>query len=379
MTPHTDVVVIGCGMIGAAVAWRCAQRGLTVTAIDPDPTRGAWYAAAGMLAPITELHYTETSLLRLSLDSLSRYPSFAAELSDATGIDTGFRECGTVFAAWDGADLAAVRDLHEFSVTLGLNSLLLSGAELRKLEPGLASGIPGGVYTPDDHQVDPRRLHAALVSAGQRAGVASIRDSAAVVLRGDSAAGVRLAGGDLISATTTVIAAGAWSAVVGGVAPHVCPPVRPVKGATLRLHLRSDTRVGHVLRGLVKGNPVYAVPRHDGELVIGASSEEAGFDQTPRAGAIYELLRDAQALLPELSEASFDQVTTRLRPGSPDNAPLIGEAGPGGLICATGHYRNGVLLAPLTADAVAELVVSGSPPECIRDFAPTRFRPVVPA
>jgi glycine oxidase len=375
-----SVVVVGAGVIGTAVAWRCAQRGLSVTLVDPAPERGAWHAAAGMLAPITELHYTETPLLHLNLDSLTRYRSFAAELSEEAGQPVGFRECGTVVVAWDGADLAALQDLHAFGARLGVESSLVTGRELRALEPALAAGLPGGLLAPGDHQVDPRLLHAALLEAGRRRGVTYVPSGASVVGDASRVTGVRTDDGTVISAAHVVIAAGCWSGAISGVPATAVAAVRPVKGQTLRLRLPGEPVLRHVLRGAVKGTPIYLVPREDGQIVVGASSEEAGYDVQPRAGAVYELLRDAQSLLPELSEAVLEDVSTGLRPGSPDNAPLVGASGVAGLIHATGHFRNGILLTPVTADGIASLVATGELPDVLQPFAPTRFSPAeVPA
>lgn len=378
-----DVVVVGAGAIGAAIAWRCAQRGLSVTAVDPNPERGAWRTAAGMLAPITELHYAESALLTLNLDSLARYPSFTAELTATTGLPTGFSACGTVSVAWDGADLGALRDLHAFGQGLGLDWQLLSGRELRVLEPALAAGLPGGLLAAGDHQVDPRLLHAALIAAAKAAGVRFVRATAGLNVVGNRAVGVSLQDGSALRADTVVLAAGAWSAHVAGVPPELTPPVRPVKGQTLRLRLPGPPRLTHVVRGTVKGSPIYALPRGLGspsgseaagsEIVVGGTTEEVGFDQSPRAGAVYELLRDAQSIFPELSEAVLEEVSTGLRPGSPDNAPLIGAAGIDGLIQATGHFRNGILLTPVTADGVAALIAVGRLPDVLAPFIPDRF------
>ncbi|MCW2496806.1 glycine oxidase ThiO [Jatrophihabitans sp.] len=343
----TDVAIVGAGVIGTAVAWRAAQRGLTVTLFDPDPTRGAWRTAAGMLAPITELHYAESALLRLNLASLARYPSFVEEL----GLPTGYRANGTLEVAWDAADLAALRDLHAFGTSLGLSSRLVDGAELRAIEPGLAPGLPGGLVADSDHQVDPRLLHAALTTAARAAGVRFVAEE------------VRDLGA--LAAGQVVLAAGAWSGVLGGL------PVRPVKGQTLRLRALSPLASGRVVRASVKGSTVYIVPRENGDVVVGASSEEAGFDVTPRAGAVYELLRDAQTVLPELGEAELVEVSTGLRPGTADNAPLLGR-GEDGVILATGHYRNGVLLTPVTADAIATLLATGETDPVIAPFTPSR-------
>ncbi|MGH8962089.1 MAG: glycine oxidase ThiO [Jatrophihabitantaceae bacterium] len=378
-TKSSDVIVLGAGAIGTAVAWRCAQRGLRVTLVDPQPERGAWQTAAGMLAPVTELHYAESALLRLNLDSLARYPSFAAEVTEVSGRPTGFRECGTVSVAWDGADLAGLRDLHEFGRSLGLASRMLTGRELHQLEPALASGLPGALLAEDDHQIDPRLLHAALLAACSGAGVAVRAGEARVDVVGNRATGVSLADDSALTAGCVVLAAGAWSSRVGGVPTAAVPGVRPVKGQTLRLRLPGPPRLTHVVRGTVKGSPVYVVPRQDGEYVVGASAEEVGFDLQPRAGAVYELLRDAQSVVPELGEAVLVEVSTGLRPGSPDNAPLVGPSGVDGLIHATGHYRNGILLTPVTADGVADLITTGALPNVLAPFTPARFRQAVSA
>ena len=373
MGQHTaDVVVIGGGTIGTAIAWRCAQRGLSVTVVDPDPARGAWHTAAGMLSPITELHYAEEALFRLGRESLAGFPAFVDELEHETGHGVAFWRCGTLSTAWDAADLAAQRDLHAFWLSVGAEAQLLTGRELRELEPALAPGIPGGLLAAEDHQVDPRQLHRALAIAAERAGVRTER-SAAEVLAGDRITGVRLADGTAVSAPTVVNAAGAWAASVPGIPAHAVPPVRPVKGQTLRLRLPGPARLQHVVRGSVRGHPVYLVPRADGRIIVGASLEEVGFDTRPRAGAIYELLRDAQTVLPELGEAEFEEVCTGFRPGSPDNAPIIGTSTLPGLVQACGHYRNGILLTPITADAIAALLTSGALPDPVAPFAPNRF------
>jgi glycine oxidase len=370
MGTHRDVVVVGAGVIGLAIAWRCAQRGLDVTVIDPASGSGASWTAAGMLAPVTELRYEGRELLALNVDSARRYPAFAAELADATGLDVGYRTTGTVQAAWDAADLADLRALHDFHDTLGVHSELLTSRELREIEPALASGLPGGLFAADDHQVDTRKLHTALrVAAGAEIITARVTD---VVVEADRARGVRTDAGARIDAGTVVLAAGAWTRTIDGLPPEIQPRVRPVKGQTIRVR-GPHALLGHVVRGSVKGNPVYLVPRAGGEVVIGASSEESGFDIRPRAGAVYELLRDAQTLVPELSEAEFVEVSTSLRPGSPDNAPLLGSSGLAGLIVATGHYRNGILLTPITGDEIAALIADGVTPPAIVAFDPGRF------
>jgi glycine oxidase len=371
MSERRDVVIIGAGVIGVAIAWRCAQAGLTVTVLDPAPGRGATDTAAGMLAPVTELHYEGRELLSLNVESARRYPAFVAELTDVTGLAIGYEQSGTIQAAWDAADLAALRDLQAFQHSLGLVSHMLTGRELRSAEPALTPGLPGGLRADDDHQVDPRRLFPALRAAAEKAGVTVVPTRAAGLVGGDPITGVVAADGQQYSAGTTVLAAGAWSRKIVGLPPGAIPPVRPVKGQTVRLRGEPGL-LRRTLRATVKGNPVYIVPRADGEIVLGASSEEAGFDLRPRAGAVYELLRDAQAVVPALNEAEFVEVSTGLRPGSPDNAPIIGPAAPG-LVVATGHFRNGILLAPVTADLVREVIVDGQRPPLLAAFGPERF------
>jgi glycine oxidase len=388
VTSSRDVIVVGGGVIGLAVAWRCAQRGLTVTVVDgdidvgrgdgavngwPSKPAGAWHTAAGMLAPVTELHYEGRDLLALNVESAARYPAFAVELTDVTGLDIGYRTCGTVQVAWDAADLADLRALHEFQASLGITSELLTSRELRSHSPVLAAGLPGGLWAAGDHQVDNRRLRAALLAASIKTGVDVRRGRVARIDATDEhVSGVTLADGTRLTGGHTVLAAGAWSRGIDGLPDDVAPPVRPVKGQTIRLQAAPDL-LTHIVRGSVKGHHVYVVPRANGELVIGASSEEAGFDVRPRTGAVYDLLRDATALVPELSEVTFTEVSTSVRPGSPDNAPLIGPTRLDGLVIATGHYRNGILLAPVTGDEVTTLITDGKAPAILTAFAPDRF------
>lgn len=372
---NADVVIVGGGVIGMGIAWRAAQRGVAVTVVDPAPGSGATQAAAGMLAPTTELHYGETPLLALTLASASRYPGFVADLQRQSGVDVGYRTCGTVHVGWDAADLAALRDLQAFGVTQGLAGQMVGSRELRRLEPALAAGLPGALHAPDDHQVDNRRLHQALTVAADAAGVRVVTDRVGEVrCENGSVRGVRLDSDAVIDAAMVVIAGGCWSAGLAGIPAACRPPVRPVKGQTLRLRVQGSAPINGVVRGSVRGTPVYLVPRLDGEIVVGASSEEAGFDLRPRAGAVYELLRDATALVPELAEAELEQVCTGLRPGTPDNAPLLGRTEVEGLILATGHHRNGILLTPVTADAIAAVVAGADSPVEIASFRPDRFR-----
>ncbi|WP_217209398.1 glycine oxidase ThiO [Streptomyces sp. AC550_RSS872] len=375
-TRTSDVLVIGGGIIGLVTAWRAAQHGFTTTVVDPEPGGGAAQVAAGMLAAVTELHYGEQTLLGLNLASARRYPDFAAELTDLTGHDLGYRRCGTLAVALDADDRAHLRELHTLQRRSGLESEWLSGRECRRLEPMLAPGVRGGLRVDGDHQIDPRRLAGALVAACEGAGVVFHRTWAARldVVR-DRAAGVTTTGGTELGAGQVVLAAGSLSGRLAGVPDDVLPPVRPVKGQVLRLTVpkRYAPFLSRTVRAVVRGSQVYLVPRESGELVVGATSEELGWDTTVTAGGVYELLRDAHELVPGITELPLTETRAGLRPGSPDNAPLLGRTELAGLSLATGHYRNGVLLTPVTGDAMAQVLTTGELPDEARPFTPRRF------
>jgi glycine oxidase len=366
-----DVVVVGGGVIGLGTAWRAAQAGMTVTVVDESPGRGASWAAAGMLAPVTEVHYGERPLLRLNLDAAGRWPGFAAELEEAAGLPVGYRPGGTLAVARDADDNAALEDLYQFQLRCGLEVERLRSRECRRLEPGLAPTVRGGVLAAGDHQVDNRALVQALLVACERAGVQQVAGRVAeLAVSGDRVAGAVLAGGEMLAAGSVVLAAGCWSGGLGGLAAEALPPVRPVKGQLLYLR---GSATDPLCQRNVRGLEVYVVPRADGRVVVGATVEEQGFDTRVTAGAVHDLLRAALELLPDVVELELVETVVGLRPGSPDNAPMLGPAGPEGLVVATGHYRNGILLTPVTADAIAELLATGRVPEVIAPFGPGRF------
>ncbi|MEW2132822.1 glycine oxidase ThiO [Streptomyces sp. NPDC005435] len=372
----SDVLVVGGGIIGLVTAWRAALRGLAVTVVDPEPGGGAARVAAGMLAAVTELHYGEEALLALNLESARRYPDFAAELTEATGLGLGYRRCGTLAVALDADDRAHLRELHALQLRSGLESEWLSGRECRRLEPMLAPGVRGGLRVDGDHQIDPRRLATALVLACERAGVAFHRSWAARLdMAGERAVGVTSEDGTVLRAPRVVLAGGSTSGRLTGVPADVLPPVRPVKGQVLRLTVppRYAPFLSRTVRAVVRGGQVYLVPRENGELVVGATTEEQGWDTTVTAGGVYELLRDAHELVPGITELPLTETGAGLRPGSPDNAPLLGASGLDGLLLATGHHRNGVLLTPVTGDVMADLLTGAELPEVARPFTPARF------
>ncbi|HWC41916.1 MAG TPA: glycine oxidase ThiO [Actinomycetota bacterium] len=369
--PAADVVVVGGGVIGLAVAWRAAGTGMTVSVVDETPGQGASWAAAGMLAPVTEVHYGEHRLLALNLDAAGRWPAFAAEVEEAGGHPVGYRPGGTLAVARDADDNAALEDLYQFQLRCGLEVERLRSRECRQLEPGLAPGIRGGVLAAGDHQVDNRALVQALLIACRRAGVGLLTGRVAeLAVDRDRVTGVVLADGTRLPAGSVVLAAGCWSGGLGGLAAEALPPVRPVKGQLL--YLRGSASEPLCTRN-VRGLEVYVVPRGDGRVVVGATVEEQGFDTRVTAGAVRDLLQAALELLPDAAELELLETVVGLRPGSPDNAPMLGPAGPEGLVVATGHYRNGILLTPVTADAIAELLATGRVPDLIAPFTPGRF------
>jgi glycine oxidase len=366
-----DAVVIGAGVIGLSAAWRAAQRGLRILVLDPHaPGSGATGVAAGMLAPVTEATFGEEDLLALNLESAGRYPGFVRELESETGIDTHYRPCGTLTVALDRDDAELLRQLHRFQLRLGLEAQWLRGRACRELEPGLAPGVIGGIESALDHQVRPRSLVAALVGALERAGgeLRPIRVTG-ISVRSGAVTGVELDSGETVQAGQVVVAAG-WQAVALDLPEGATVPVRPVKGQIIRL--RGDARTA-IAQRVVRTPEVYVVPRDDGEVVVGATVEERGPDTRVTAGGVLELLRAAYRALPGITELELVEAAAGLRPASPDNKPVVGTGSIRGLVWATAHWRNGILLAPVTADAVADLLAGHEVPMHLAPFSPERF------
>jgi glycine oxidase len=380
--PAADVLVIGGGVIGLAIAWRAAQRGLQVVVADPEPGRGASFAAAGMLTPIAEAAYAERHLFELGMLSLRQYPAFAAELTELTGLQTGFRQTGTLQVAYDADDLAMLAEHALLRESFGVQTHRLTSRECRQAEPLLGPAIGGGLLVEDDASIDPRLLTAALLAAARAAGVVHVRQAASK-LRTDAgqASGAELTDGTAVSAPQVVLSAGWSAAALAGLPVGVVPPIRPVKGQIVRLRPTAATVAGspspcllnRTVRGIVQGSPVYLVPRLDGELVLGATQEEMGTDTTVTAGGIWQLLRDARAIVPGITELEFAEAAAGLRPGTPDNAPVLGPSELPGLVLAAGHFRSGVLLAPVTADLIASQLATGTMDQAAEPFSVRRF------
>ncbi len=367
-----DVVIVGAGVIGLSVAWRLAQRGAAVTVLERGRAGGgASHAAAGMLAACAEAEPGEEALVALGRLSQALWPVFAAELEAATGLSVDLRREGTLVLALNADDHGRLRHQLEFQKRLALPLDWITPAEARRREPHLGA-IAGAVFSPEDHQIDNRRLAAALKIAAAGAG-AIIREHTDVVrisTTGARASGVELADGTEVAASTVVIAAGAWSRAIDGVPQALRPPVRPVKGQMLALRMDAAAPlISHV----VWAPNIYMVPRSDGRLLLGATVEEKGFDMTLTAGGVLALLEAAWRVLPAIEDLPIDEMWVGHRPGSRDDAPILGPAALDGLVYATGHHRNGILLTPVTANAIARLVADGAIDAAIRPFGLERF------
>jgi glycine oxidase len=344
---HHDVAVVGGGVIGLAVAWRAAQRGLRTLVLDAGED-GAWRYAAGMLAPVTEAEFGEGALLALGLRAAGGFPAFCSELEEASGRDPGLRRTGTLVVARDRDEAEELERLLEYRRSLGLEVERLRPSQARRAEPALAPTVRLALDVPRDDAVDPRRLVAALAEAVERAG-GEIRRERVEDLRA-------------LPADHVVVAAGAWSGRLGAL------PIRPVKGQIMRLR---DPAGQDLVTRTIRTREGYLVPRGEGRYVLGATVEERGWDTAPTAGATFELIRDIAQVVPGVLELEVEELGAGLRPGTPDNLPLIGRAG--GVVWATGHYRNGILLADVTAEAVVSVLAGEGLPNWAAACDPARF------
>jgi glycine oxidase len=362
-----DLVIAGGGAIGLSIAFAAASEGMSVAVVDPSPGKGAVWAAAGMLAPISEAHFGEEPLVALLLAAATRWPAFAATLESVSGRPVALQSEGTIQVGLNGSDRHDVERMVAFQRSLGLSVDELDRNELSALEPHLAPATRYAAFVRGDHSVDNRSLIDALLGALTRLGVEMVDARVEGVFPTEHGVEMATSAGT-VAARAGVVALGATSTQVPGVAELGMPPIRPVKGHILRL--RGDaTMLRHTVRATVLGRSVYLVPRSSGEIVLGATVEERGFDQRIQAGEVFRLLDDARRVLPGLDELELAEVTCGLRPATSSNAPIVEAVVGTSLVVAMGHYRNGVLLAPITASYVVSLL-GGRPDPDARLFEP---------
>jgi glycine oxidase len=364
------IAIIGGGAIGLAIGWRLAGAGQHVTVFERGRVgRGASWAAAGMLAPVSEAEPEEDALIRLALAGHELWPSFAQELMAASGVPLDYWPCGGVHVALDRDQVEHLRFLEDFLVCLRLECRWIGAAEARSLSPHLSPDVKGALHCASDHQVDNRKLVAALRAAFLAAGgvLQEQTEVTALDLAGGKVAGI-VADGRKHAAEAVILATGAWSGTIEAVPVQHRPAVRPVKGQMLAMRTKAP-----LTSVILWHEGHYVVPRRDGRLLVGATVEEQGFDDRITAGGLFQLLDEARALLPGIDELPVEETWTGFRPASRDDAPILGPSALPGLIYATGHYRHGILLTPITAAGIADYVLRRALPAELRPFTAERF------
>jgi len=368
---NDSVIIVGGGTIGLATGFELVRRGTSVTIFERDRAgRGTSWQAAGMLAPDAEIEFGELELYALNRESLRRWPDFARRVEAASGEDVDYRDEGTLLVADDRDGAEALRRRFEFQREQGLDVEWLTGEEAREIEPFVAPGLSAAVYSPSDHQVDNRRLMKALALAFEAEG-GTLHEQTPVeaILPNPERPAIRTTRDERVSADRVVVAAGVWSRELEGLSPDAQPPVRPVKGQMIQLRRKRPFDLQHVVRG----PEAYLAPKSSGRVVVGATSEEMGFDTTVTGGGLYDLLEGAWEVVPGIRDLPVDDIWAGLRPASRDHAPLLGHSGAPGVVMATGHYRHGILLTPVTAEEIARLVRTGETSDWIEPFSPLRF------
>jgi glycine oxidase len=364
-----DFCIIGGGVAGLTVARRLALEGASVAIVERgDFGRGASYAAAGMLAPLVEARLEERDVVAFSYEALSYYPRFVEELERETGLAIDYRTEGTLIVALDRDHAGQLRHQFEEQREMGLPVEWLSGYDCRQLEPYLAPGIPGGIFSPRDHQVDNRLLIDAL--RGSCMGMPRVT---MIGYAGDgeisSDRGTYRTTIATVTAGHFVIATGARTSLLESVAPELARAIHPVKGQIVRLDQSSMPLVGHVVRT----PEVYLAPKSGGMLVVGATSEDRGFDETITAGGLFELLRAAWECVPGVYELPVVETRVGFRPATVDHAPMLGPSGADRVSLAAGYYRHGILLAPYAAEILVAWLLGGTRSPWLDSFTPERF------
>jgi glycine oxidase len=368
--PSSDIIVIGAGIVGCAVAYELARRGASVQIVDDRPAgMGATQASAGMLAPYTEAKDRHSAFLDLAVRSLGLYDDFVARVVATTNMQVGYRRTGTLEVATTNEGMAALRQMAGRLSTRGIAHGVLDAQSARAEEPRVSHDVVGALFIESHGFVNAGELTRGLVTAAQNHG--------ARVIEGGRVRKISRRGGDLLvetprgslSGNAVVLAAGSWSAQVeiDGMAR---PPIRPVRGQLLHLAWHGPT-----LHRVIWGERCYLVPWDDGTLLVGATMEEAGFEEQTTVAGVRELLDGACELVPQTRAARFLSARSGLRPATPDGMPIVGASRVmPTLMYATGHFRNGVLLAPVTAQLVADAMLEDCVDPALDVFGPQRFQ-----
>ncbi|MFP3190784.1 MAG: glycine oxidase ThiO [Thermoproteota archaeon] len=364
--------IIGAGICGLSTGWILAKKGFDVTAFDrAESGKGAVWASAGMLAAVSETEPSEEKLLPLLLKSQSLWPSFAADLFKDSGIDVEYRTEGTLLIAQDYDDASKLKFRYEFLKSLNLNLEILSPEEALEIEPFLTHNLTMAIFSEKDHQVNSRKVALALKNAFlNNRGILKEYCPVQKVFVENNKLKYIVANGERHEFDAVILAAGAWSNQIEGLPKDSLPPVRPVKGQALAI--QSDPK-NPIIRHVIWGADAYMVPRNDGKIIIGATVEEKGFDSSITVGAIYNLLKAAWEMVPIVYELPIVEMWCGFRPGSRDDAPILGPTDIEGLILATGHFRNGILLAPITAYSISEYIEKKELPDIAKPFTIKRF------
>lgn len=371
-TSQLPVIIVGAGAIGLSIAWRLASQGERVIVLERDEAgRATSWLSAGMLAPDTEIGFEELPLYRLSRESLRRWPDFARKLEADSQMQVDYRTEGTLLVADDRDSMEALRRLYHFQKEQGLPVEWINGEEAREIEPFLAPRLTGAVFSPSDHQVDNRRLVKALQTAFLNlGGMLHEHTPVAQVVPDERTPVAVTSDGQQFTGKTIVLAAGPWSRQIEGLTDESRPPIRPVKGQMIELKVEPPFELQHVIRG----PRTYLAPKSDGRLLVGATSEEMGFDTSVTAGGLFSILEGAWEVVPGILDLDVTDSWAGLRPASRDHAPILGYANAPGIVFATGHFRHGILLTPVTADEISRLILSGETSPLIYPFSPKRFR-----
>lgn len=366
------IVVVGGGVIGLGIAGELASDHDVVVFERGEFAREASHAAAGMLGPIMEVEYNEPEQLSLNQASHERYPEFIEELEDETGVDTGFRTDGTFMVASSPSEIEEMDRLFEYQRRIGLDVERIPVEKCREIEPRISNYVSKAIYTKSDYQVDNRRLCDALLARCERRGV-RLRDHDPVdevIIEQGHVQGIKTSE-EQMEADLCVMAAGAWSSQIDGLSDEDRMPIRPVKGQALSVALSDPPEIEHVVRG----PSTYCVPKQDGRMVIGSTMEEEGYDKRSTAGGVLDLLHKAYEILPFIYENELLETWANVRPASRDSLPVIGPSRrTENLVFATGHYRNGILLTPITIQLLSQWIQDREVPELMEPFLPHRYQ-----